>query len=144
MKWLTREKVKVDRVACPWLIKKFLDPAVGLCFGSADKVMSDAARLGPHPSTCYELNLPIRQGLFFEAILRKYKLDLDSVLDILGKIVNEAATNNSLWQQPPARDLRQGGAVDSVHPIHEDTDRAVPAMPVDLAASAARRKVWSS
>ena len=31
MKWITREKVKVDRVACPWLIRKFIDPAAQFC-----------------------------------------------------------------------------------------------------------------
>ena len=31
MKWVTREKVKVDRVACPWLIRKFIDPQAGFC-----------------------------------------------------------------------------------------------------------------
>ncbi len=44
MKWITREKVKVDRVACPWLIKEFVDPKAEFLFVPADKVMEIAKR----------------------------------------------------------------------------------------------------
>ena len=43
MKWITREKVKVDRVACPWLIKKFVDPQAEFLFVPSDQVMAIAA-----------------------------------------------------------------------------------------------------
>ena len=46
MKWITREHVKVDRVACPWLIKRFVDPEAEFYFVPADRVISEAARLG--------------------------------------------------------------------------------------------------
>src|SRR2546425_9327243 len=49
MKWITREHVKVDRVACPWLIRKFVDPASEFYFVSAEQVMSEAQRLGATP-----------------------------------------------------------------------------------------------
>ena len=49
MKWITRERVKVDRVACPWLIKKFVDKNAEFVFVSTDKVMSEAERLGATP-----------------------------------------------------------------------------------------------
>ena len=42
MKWITREKVKVDRVACPWLIKKFLDKHAEFFFVPADKVIAES------------------------------------------------------------------------------------------------------
>ena len=42
MKWITREHVKVDRVACPWLIKKFVDKDAEFIFAPSDKVMLDA------------------------------------------------------------------------------------------------------
>ncbi|MFY3739671.1 MAG: hypothetical protein HMLIMOIP_000090 [Candidatus Nitrosomirales archaeon] len=42
MKWVTREKAKVDRIACPWLIKKFVDPQAEFLFVPADKVMEVA------------------------------------------------------------------------------------------------------
>jgi hypothetical protein len=49
MKWITRQKVKVDRVACPWLIKKFLDKRAEFFFVPADKVIDEAQRLGAAP-----------------------------------------------------------------------------------------------
>ena len=50
MKWITRERVKVDRVACPWLIKKFVDNNAEFLFVPADKVMEIAEREGATPS----------------------------------------------------------------------------------------------
>jgi len=49
MKWITREKVKVDRVACPWLIKKFVDKDAEFVFVPAEKVMTEATRLDAIP-----------------------------------------------------------------------------------------------
>src|SRR5262249_3601892 len=49
MKWITRERVKVDRVACPWLIKKFVDQHAEFVFVPPDKVMEEAKRLGATP-----------------------------------------------------------------------------------------------
>jgi hypothetical protein len=49
MKWITREKVKVDRVACPWLIKKFVDKEAEFVLVPANKVMDEAQSLGATP-----------------------------------------------------------------------------------------------
>ena len=49
MKWITRQRVKVDRVACPWLIKKFVDKEAEFFFVPAEKVMDKAQRLGAAP-----------------------------------------------------------------------------------------------
>ena len=49
MKWITREKVKVDRVACPWLIKKFVDPKAEFLFVPAEKVLEVAEKEGAIP-----------------------------------------------------------------------------------------------
>ena len=43
MKWITREKAKVDRIACPWLIKKFVDSKPQFLFVSADKVLDQGS-----------------------------------------------------------------------------------------------------
>ena len=58
MKWITREKVKVDRVACPWLIKKFVDPQAEFLFVPAGKVMEVAAREGAIP-----FDVPVESSL---------------------------------------------------------------------------------
>ena len=49
MKWVTRENVHVDRVACPWLIRKFVDPKAEFLFVPADQVMAVAEREGATP-----------------------------------------------------------------------------------------------
>ena len=49
MKWVTRDNVKVDRVACPWLIKKFIDPEAKFYFAPLGRVMSIAEREGAIP-----------------------------------------------------------------------------------------------
>lgn len=106
MKWITREKVKVDRVACPWLIKKFVDPEAEFLFVPADKVMEEAERLGAIPYDVKGVELGHHgQECSFEAILKKYKLTGDLALALLGKIVNGADTDNSLWNQPEGSGL---------------------------------------
>ena len=101
MKWITRERVKVDRVACPWLIKKFVDPDAEFHFVPTGQVMETAAREGAIPYDVESVELGHHGGeCSFEAILHKYGLDGDPVLALLGKIVNVADTDNSLWHQP--------------------------------------------
>jgi hypothetical protein len=101
MKWITREKVKVDRVACPWLIKKFVDPQAQFLFVPSDKVMETAEGEGAIPYDVKGVELGHHgQECSFEAILKKYKLDDNLALVLLGKIVNGADTDNTLWRQP--------------------------------------------
>jgi hypothetical protein len=101
MKWITRERVKVDRVACPWLIRKFVDPDAELLFVPGDQVMEIAARERATPFDVEGVELGHHGGeCSFEAILHKYELDGDPALALLGKIVNGADTDNQLWRQP--------------------------------------------
>ena len=101
MKWITREKVKVDRVACPWLIKKFFDNDAEFVFVPADKVMEEAKRLGATPYDVKDAELGHHgKECSFEAILKKYGLTSNPALVLLGKIVNGADTDNTLYQQP--------------------------------------------
>ncbi|MDI6784599.1 MAG: chromate resistance protein [bacterium] len=86
MKWVTREHVKVDRVACPWLIKKFIDPEAEFSFVSAEKINetegipfdAPGVELGHHEGKCS-----------FEAIIKKYNIIDPAVLE-LAKIVHAA------------------------------------------------------
>ncbi len=106
MKWITRERVKVDRVACPWLIKRFVDKAADFIFVPAEKVQSEAARLGAIPYDIPGAELGHHgKECSFDAIVRKYALNKDPALVLLAKIVNGADTDNSLWQQPEAAGL---------------------------------------
>ena len=101
MKWITREKVKVDRVACPWLIKKFVDKDAEFVFVPAEKVMAEAKRLDAIPYDVKDVELCHHgKECSFEAILKKYKLTEDPALVLLGRIVNGADTDNTLYHQP--------------------------------------------
>ena len=101
MKWMTRERVKVDRVACPWLISKFVDKDAEFFFVPADKVMDEAKRLGATPYDVKGVELGHHgKECSFEAILKKYNLTTNPALVLLGKIVNGADTDNTLYAQP--------------------------------------------
>ena len=94
MKWITRERARVDRIACPWLITRFVDPAPEFLFVPAGDVMAVAARehatpfdvpaveLGHHGSRCS-----------FDAFLDRYDLD-DPGLVALAEIVRGADTDH--------------------------------------------------
>lgn len=107
MKWITREHVKVDRVACPWLIKKFVDPAAEFHFVPADQVMPEADRLHATPFDVPGVELGHHgKECSFDAILNKYKLTADPALLLLARIVNGADTDNTLWHQPESAGLK--------------------------------------
>lgn len=106
MKWITRERVKVDRVACPWLIKKFVDQDAEFLFVPLDQVMETAALEGAIPYDVKDVELGHHgKECSFEAILKTYALTSDLALVLLGKIVNGADTDNTLWNQPEGAGL---------------------------------------
>jgi hypothetical protein len=107
MKLITRAHVKVDRVACPWLIKKFIDQDAEFYFIAAEKVVDEAKRLGAIPFDVSGVELGHHgKECSFDAILKKYSLTNDIALVLLGKIVNGADTDNTLWHQPEGAGLK--------------------------------------
>jgi hypothetical protein len=101
VKWITREKVKVDRVACPWLIRKFVDKDAEFYFVPAEKVQDEAARLGATPFDVPNVELGHHgKECSFDAIVKKFSLEKDPALVLLARIVNGADTDNSLYSQP--------------------------------------------
>ncbi|OHE88801.1 MAG: chromate resistance protein [Verrucomicrobia bacterium RIFCSPLOWO2_12_FULL_64_8] len=90
MKWITRERVKVDRVACPWLVRKFIDPHAEFIFVPADKVEAKARELDAIPFDIDGCELGHHgEDVSFNAILKKYNLS-DPALVLLGEIVRAA------------------------------------------------------
>jgi len=107
MKWVTREKVQVDRVACPWLIRKFVDPKAEFLFVPVDQVMKVAEREDATPYDVKDVELGHHgKECSFDSILKKYGLTSDPALVLLARIVNGADTDNSLWNQPESAGLR--------------------------------------
>jgi hypothetical protein len=106
MKWITREKVKVDRVACPWLIRKFIDPQAEFLFVPAEQVLEVAQRQGAIPYDVPGVEFGHHgKECSFDALVKKHKLDRDAALVLLARIVNGADTDNTLWNQPEAAGL---------------------------------------
>jgi hypothetical protein len=92
MRWITRERPKIDRVACPWLIRRFLDPAAELHFVPAAEVGERAAALGATPFDVAGVELSHEGPLCsFDAFLRKYGLS-DPALESMARIIRGADT----------------------------------------------------
>ena len=105
MKWITREKVKVDRVACPWLIKKFIDPQAEFIFVPNQQVEAKARELGATPFDIDGCELGHHgEDVSFNSILKKYKLT-DPALTLLGEIVC-AADSHPAKPHPAGEGLR--------------------------------------
>jgi hypothetical protein len=81
MKWITRERVKVDRVACPWLIQKFIDPEAEFVFLPADTYWSRVTNGIVYDIPNCELGHH-GEDVSFDSILKKYRLN-DSALQLL-------------------------------------------------------------
>jgi hypothetical protein len=107
MKWITREHVKVDRVACPWLIRKFVDPQAQFLFVPAADVTQVAEKQHAIPFDVPDVELGHHgKECSFDAILKKYQLTDNPALMLLARIVNGADTDNALWNQPESAGLK--------------------------------------
>jgi len=94
MRWVTREKAKVDRIACPWLIRKFVDPAAEFLFVPRERVLDVAKEKDaiPYDSPGAQLFHYKENGderCSFDAIIKEYKLTDPALLD-MAEIVRTA------------------------------------------------------
>jgi hypothetical protein len=101
MRWATRSGIHVDRTACAWLIRRFIDPEAQFVFVSdPDEVADDAT-----PFDIRGAELSHRSGeCTFETILRRYKLD-DPALWEIAEIIHEADLEDERFDAPEARGL---------------------------------------
>ncbi|MDG6916061.1 MAG: chromate resistance protein [Nitrososphaerota archaeon] len=94
MRWVTREKAKVDRIACPWVIKKFVDPQAEFLFVPREKVMEVAKQENATPFDIQGAELMHykengEERVSFDAVIKKYGLKDPALLE-LAKIVRGA------------------------------------------------------
>jgi hypothetical protein len=105
MKWITREKVKVDRVACPWLIQRFIDSKAEFIFAPQEQVMAKARELDATPFDVEGCRLGHHgEDVSFNSILKEYGLR-DSALALLGEIIR-AADSKPANPHPAGEGLR--------------------------------------
>jgi hypothetical protein len=120
MKWVTRKNANVDRIACPWLIRRFVDRDAEFIYVSADEVAAVAERRGAVPFDVKGVELGHVDGrCSFESIMVKYGLT-DPALERLARIVHGADVAADVGTVPEAAGLKaiaHGFAL-----IHEDND----------------------
>ena len=93
MKWITREHPRVDRVACPWLIQRFIDRDAEFLYVPTDQVAAEAARTGATPYDVSGAELGHHGAeCSFDAFVRSYGLDRDPAMAYLARIVRGADT----------------------------------------------------
>jgi len=95
VKWITREHPRVDRVACPWLIEKFVDKNAEFVYVAADQVMTEARKQGATPYDVKDVELGHRgPECSFDAFVRKYGLAADPAMAYMAKVIRGADTTD--------------------------------------------------
>jgi len=93
MKWVTRERPKIDRIACPWLVARFIDPEAEFLYVPPAQVLSVAQATGAIPYDIPGVEMShVGELCSFDAFLAKYGLD-DPALQQLAAIVRGADTS---------------------------------------------------
>lgn len=106
MRWVTRKNAAVDRIACPWLIKRFVDKDAEFLYVASDEVDRVAKEKGAIPYDVAGAELGHVDGrCSFESILLKYRLD-DPALARLGQIVHGADVEADLAVTPESAGLK--------------------------------------
>ena len=117
MQWVTRARPKVDRIACPWLIKRFVDPEAEFLYVPSDEVMAVAERTGAIPYDVPGVELGHHGAeCSFDAIIKNYGL-ADPALHRLALIVRGADTPDKDLT-PESRGLE--AIADGFRRMHDD------------------------
>jgi hypothetical protein len=95
VKWITREHPRVDRVACPWLVQRWIDPQAEFLYVAADRVLDEARRQGATPYDVKGVELGHHGAeCSFDAFVHRYGLDRDPALAYMARIVRGADTED--------------------------------------------------
>jgi len=106
MKWVTREHPKTDRVACPWLIRKLIDPSAEILFVPADQVLPVAEREAAISFDARGARYTHRDGLCsFEVLVEEYGLGGDPALALLAQVVHGADVSTGADATPQSPGL---------------------------------------
>jgi hypothetical protein len=91
MKWVTREHPRTDRIACPWLIQRFIDPDAEIVFVARDDVLAYATREGAVSFDAPGARYTHRDGLCsFEVLIEEHELGGDAALMLVARVVHGA------------------------------------------------------
>jgi hypothetical protein len=144
MRWVTRERPKTDRIACPWLIRTFLDQGAEILYVPADQVLDVAEREDAHSFDAPGARYTHRDGLCtFEVLLADYGLD-EPALQLMGRIVHGADVAEDRDATPQSRGLL--AIAEGFHLLELDDHRQLElSLPVyDALYAWCRREVGAS
>ena len=106
MKWVTRERPKTDRIACPWLIRQFIDPEAEFLYVPAGRVLEVAEREGAVSYDAPGARYTHRDGLCsFEVLVEEHGLGGNPALALLARIVHGADVAEDRDATPQSRGL---------------------------------------
>ena len=106
MKWVTREHTKTDRIACPWLIRMFIDPDAEIVYVPADQVLSFAERESATSFDAKGARYTHRDSLCsFEVLIEDYKLGADPALALMAQVVHGADVSDDRDATPQSPGL---------------------------------------
>ncbi|MBI2238787.1 MAG: chromate resistance protein [Actinobacteria bacterium] len=110
MKWVTRARPKTDRIACPWLILRFIDPEARFFYVPPEEVLSFAEREGARSFDAPGAEFTHRDnGCTFEVLIEEFGLADDPALVRLAKVVHAADIGEELHTDPLGPGLRAIG-----------------------------------
>jgi hypothetical protein len=105
MKWVTREHPKTDRIACPWLIRKFIDPDAEIVYVPRDDVLAYAEREGATSFDAPGARYTHRDGkCSFETLVEEFKID-DAAVQVLARVVHGADVAEDVAVTPESAGL---------------------------------------
>ena len=105
MKWVTREHPKTDRIACPWLIRTFIDTDAEIVYVPADQVLAYAEREGAMSFDAPGARYTHRDGnCSFETLIEEYRIT-DPAIALLAKVVHGADVSDDSDTTPESRGL---------------------------------------
>jgi hypothetical protein len=106
MQWVTREHPHTDRIACPWLIRKFIDADAEIVYAPRDQVLDYAEREGAISFDAPGAKYTHRDGMCsFEVLVEDYKLGGDPALALVAKVVHGADVSEDADITPQSRGL---------------------------------------
>ncbi len=106
MRWVTREHPKTDRIACPWLIRRFIDPDAEIVYLPRDQVLDYAAREGAVSFDAPGARFTHRDGLCsFEVLIDEYELGADPALALVARVVHGADVSEDRDATPQSAGL---------------------------------------
>ena len=120
-KWITREHPKVDRVACPWLIERFIDREAAFLYVPSEAVNREARRTGATPYDVSDVELGHHgEECSFDAFVRKYDLLKDPAMSYMTRVIRGADTA-AKDLTPESRGIE--ALLDGVRAIHYPDDQ---------------------